>query len=109
MVKNLKKLRIKKGVSQQYLADVIGASQQSINKYENHRSEPQIAVLADLADYFETSVDYLIGHSDIDRKIENTHPFDLNNEEARLIEMYRTLSTNERKSIQFIMENYQKK
>ena len=109
MVKNLKELRMKKGISQQQLADIIGVSQQSINKYENHRSEPQIAVLADLADYFETSVDYLIGHSDIDRKIENTRPFDLNPEESELIEIYRTLSQNERKSIQLIMENYRNK
>ncbi|MGN0501777.1 MAG: helix-turn-helix transcriptional regulator, partial [Ruminococcus sp.] len=35
MVKNLKLLRTKKGLSQQQLADIIGTSQQSINKYEN--------------------------------------------------------------------------
>ena len=36
MVKNLKFLRTNKGLSQQQLAEVIGTSQQSINKYENH-------------------------------------------------------------------------
>lgn len=61
MVKNLKELRVQAGISQQQLADVIGVSQQSINKYENHNIEPDIRTLVALADYFETSVDYLIG------------------------------------------------
>ena len=42
MLKNIKKLRIGKGLSQQQLADIIGVSQQSINKYENHNVEPNI-------------------------------------------------------------------
>ena len=62
MVKNLRTLRMSKGISQQQLADVIGTSQQSINKYENHNVEPDISTLIMLADYFQVSVDYLIGH-----------------------------------------------
>lgn len=42
MVKNLRKLRTSSGISQQQLADIIGTSQQSINKYENHSVEPDI-------------------------------------------------------------------
>lgn len=45
-------------------------SQQSINKYENHGVEPDIDTLIKLADYFNTSVDYLIGHTNINHKIE---------------------------------------
>lgn len=63
VVKNLKKLRKLFGVSQQQLADVIGVSQQSINKYENHNIEPDIETLIAMADYFNTSVDYLIGRT----------------------------------------------
>lgn len=36
MLKNLKKLREEKGISQKQLADVISVSQQSINKYEKY-------------------------------------------------------------------------
>lgn len=61
MIKNLKKLRTEKGVSQQQLASVIGISQQSVNKYENHNIEPDIFTLCALADYFDTSIDYLVG------------------------------------------------
>lgn len=64
MVKNLKKLRMEYNISQQQLADVLGVSQQSINKYENHRVEPDIQMLCRMADYFQTTVDYLIGHGE---------------------------------------------
>ncbi|MBR6473989.1 MAG: helix-turn-helix transcriptional regulator, partial [Lachnospiraceae bacterium] len=36
MIKNLKSLRKEKGISQKSLGEVIGVSQQSINKYENY-------------------------------------------------------------------------
>lgn len=62
MVKNLKKLRAEYGISQQQLADVIGVSQQSINKYENHNVESDIETLGAMADYFNVSIDYLVGH-----------------------------------------------
>lgn len=61
MVENLKKLRNKFNISQQQLADVIGVSQQSINKYENHNIEPDIETLKNMATFFNTSIDYLVG------------------------------------------------
>ena len=106
MLKNLKKLRKEKGVSQKQLADVVSVSQQSINKYENHNIEPDIDTLIKMADYFETSVDYIIGHSNIRRKIEVVSSYDLNIEEAKLIENYRNLSNKQRKSIGLVIENY---
>ena len=69
MLPNLKLLRKEYGISQQRLADEIGISQPSINKYENHDIEPEIEILIRLADYFNTSVDYIIGHTDVRRKI----------------------------------------
>lgn len=106
MVKNLKKLRLIAGISQQKLAEIIGTSQQSINKYENHNVEPDICVLIDLADFFDTSVDYLIGHTEIKHKIEEIHHYDLNDEESNLIDGYRRLTKAEKKSINDVIENY---
>ena len=88
MLKNLRKLREEKGVTQKQLADIISVSQQSINKYENHNIEPDIDTLIKMADYFETSVDYIVGHSKIRRKIEIVNSYDLNAEEAKLVEDY---------------------
>lgn len=106
MVKNLKELRMQAGISQQQLADVVGVSQQSINKYENHNIEPDIRTLVALADYFETSVDYLIGHTDITHIIEPVAQFDLNAQEAALITDFRKLSARQKESVQFVVKSY---
>lgn len=99
MLKNLRKLREEKKVTQKQLADVIGVSQQSINKYENHNIEPDLQTLMHLADYFNTSVDYLIGYSDLRHRIEAVTPYDLNEQEAEIIELYRKLSPEQKQSI----------
>ncbi len=108
MIANLKQLRAKKKISQQQLADVIGISQQSINKYENHNVEPDISTLIDIADYFNTSVDYLIGHTDVEHIIENVAPYELNSDERTIIDGYRNLLPKEKQSIRLIIENYTK-
>lgn len=58
-MKRIKELREKKGISQQALADVLDVTQQSIYKYENGLSEPSISTLKDIANYFETTIDYI--------------------------------------------------
>lgn len=106
MLKNLKKLREEKGISQQKLADDIGLSQQSIHKYENHSIEPEIETMKKFADYFETSIDYLVGHTDIRHKIEPVESFELNKAEATLIEKYRRLPAKFRTSIASLMDDF---
>ena len=51
MIKNLKALRKEYNISQQQLANIIGVSQQSINKYENHTVEPDIETLKAIATF----------------------------------------------------------
>lgn len=99
MLKNLRVLRDEKGVSQQKLADAIGVSQPSINKYENHNIEPDIYTLCLMADYFETSVDFIVGHTTIRRKIEETEEYALNDTEQELINTFRALSKEEKDCI----------
>jgi len=61
---NLKKLRLERNLSQQKLAENFGITQQAIFNYENGISEPDIYMLKQFADFFHTSVDYLIGYTD---------------------------------------------
>lgn len=103
MIKNLKALRVELCISQQQLANVIGVSQQSINKYENHNVGPDISTLITLADYFSTSADYIIGNTDIRRKIEHVRPFDLNAEETDIIEKHKKANSREKKIIKFVL------
>ena len=106
MLANLKALRKSRGISQQKLGAAIGVSQQSINKYENHNIEPDINNLKLLADYFNTSIDYLVGHTNIDHKIELVSNTDMNKEEYEHIMSYRKLNDSEKQSIDLIIKNY---
>ena len=106
MLTNLKKLREDASVSQKALADAIGVSQQSVNKYENHNIEPDIETLIRIADFFDTSVDYIIGHSSVRRRIEEVRVFELNDNESSVIERYRTLTPKQKACINVVMESY---
>lgn len=105
LLKNLKKLRFEKNLSQQQLASEIKVSQQSINKYENHETEPNLATLVMLADYFDTSVDYLIGRTDIRHKIEPVKEYDLNEKEQTLFNYYRQLSKDKKECLAAVAKN----
>ena len=104
MLPNLKKLRQERGISQQRLADAIGLSQQSINHYENHEIEPDIHTLAQIADFFETSIDYVVGHTDIRHRIEPTSAYHLNEDEGDVITKYRTLTPRERACVAQVID-----
>ncbi|MBR1707607.1 MAG: helix-turn-helix transcriptional regulator [Clostridia bacterium] len=106
MLPNLKLLRKEFGISQQRLADAIGVSQPSINKYENHNIEPEIEILKRLADYFNTSIDYIVGHTDVKRKMERTEDYSLNEGEASLITKYRALRVNEKQCIEMTVNTF---
>lgn len=56
------KLRRKKGITQEVLADFIGVTKTSVSKWENGATLPDIQILPLLASYFEVTVDELIGY-----------------------------------------------
>ena len=104
MLPNLKLLRKESGISQQKLADAIGMTQQSINQYENHDTEPDIMTLCKLADFFETSIDFLTGHTDIRNHIEPTSAYHLNDDEGEVIDKYRALTPKERACVAQVID-----
>ena len=48
-------------VTQRQLADYLQIAQPSYIRYENGKAEPTLANLVKIADYFDVSVDYLLG------------------------------------------------
>lgn len=106
MLKNLRLLREEKGMSQKQLADCIGVSQQSINKYENHNVEPDIGALIRIADCFSTSVDYIIGHTEERYPIAPPSTYSMDNEEFMLLQRYRKLSEKQKKCVNLLIETY---
>ena len=61
----LKAIRKNKGIPQKQLAAAIGASERGIQPYELGERQPAFDVLIALADYFDVSLDYLCGRSDV--------------------------------------------
>ena len=62
--KRLKELRESIGLSQAELAEAIGSTQSSINRYENGQSGVPIPLLRRYADYFDVSLDYIFARTD---------------------------------------------
>lgn len=108
-LRNLKHLRENKKMSQQKLASIINVSQQSIYKYENNLAEPDFGTLIKLADYFNTSVDYLIGNTFINRKYESLNDEMLSDSELQLIQEFRELPKNIQDLIISFITEYNKK
>jgi transcriptional regulator with XRE-family HTH domain len=96
VLKNLKALREEYGISQQRLAEAIFVTQPSINKYENHNTEPELEILKRLADYFDTTIDYLVGYSDQRYKVDRMTQERLTPREARLLVDLRALPEEKR-------------
>lgn len=59
----LKNLRKSKNLTQKQLAEFIGASERGIQNYEIGIRKPTFDILITLADYFDVSIDYLVGRS----------------------------------------------
>lgn len=62
--KRLAVLRNKKGLSQAEFARVLGMGQSTIAMYETDKRLPDAATIKKLADYFNVTVDYLLGWTD---------------------------------------------
>lgn len=57
----LKELRKEKNITQEELAKILNTQQRTYSGYEIGRSEPTIETLTKLADYYNVSLDYLVG------------------------------------------------
>lgn len=57
----LKELRIKFGLKQYELAEILDVSQSTIGMYENDQRTPPSESIVKLAEYFNVTTDYLLG------------------------------------------------
>ena len=60
----LQQLREKKGISRKVLSELCGLYSDAVRRYERGEDEPTLHSLVALAEYFDVSVDYLIGKCD---------------------------------------------
>ena len=81
-----KELRLEKGLTHQELAEDFNKiyghtfSKPSISQYENGKRTPENQALKNFASYFNVSIDYLLGVSDIKNNNINPEKKDLQND-----------------------------
>lgn len=62
----LKELRKKNNITLQKLADYLHIANSAVSQYENGHREPSFEIVSKLADYFNVSIDYLLGRENIE-------------------------------------------
>lgn len=69
--KNIKKLRKMKGYTQEQLADVLNTTRSCISNYELGNRQPDSETVTAMADFFDVSIDFLMGRSSVSLSIKS--------------------------------------
>lgn len=95
-MKNLKKLRKEKKLTQEEIANILKIDRTTYSKYETGDSEPNIDTIIALADIFETSIDKIIGYEPKNKPIITEY-------EYMIIQKYRNVSLEKKEIINFAL------
>ena len=82
---NLRKLREAKCLTQPELAEQFGSTQSAISNYESGTREPDISLLMKFADFFDVTIDYLVGRTDLPYRVDSGNIFYTNLEKEILL------------------------
>lgn len=64
----IRDLREDMDITQQTIADYLHIKQNTYSQYENGQRQVPVDILIKLARYFDTSIDYLVGETDIKQR-----------------------------------------
>lgn len=64
MTMKLRQLREKKGISQKELGNFLNLSQRAISRYESGEAEPDLATVRKISQFFDVTIDFLLGEDD---------------------------------------------
>ena len=71
---NLKDIRTKHGVSQKTVADALGCSTTVYSRYETGSRQPPLETLIALADFYQMSLDELVGRTPMEVVVKHETP-----------------------------------
>ena len=74
MLGHLRALREDHSLSQKQLADLLQVHQTTYSDYELGRINIPVSALIQLAEFYHTSIDYLVGHTDDPTPYPKTRP-----------------------------------
>ena len=93
MENNLKQIRNNKKLLQTKVAMALNTTQESISSYETGRIFPSPDMLIKLADYYNTSIDYLLCRTKYDLPINDIKPSNISDTDFMLLNKINKLST----------------
>ncbi len=93
MQNNFKTIRQKRGELQIKVAMALNTTQESISSYETGRIFPSPDMLIKLADYYNTSIDYLLCRTKYDLPINDIKPNNISDTDFMLLNKINKLST----------------
>lgn len=73
LTERLSRLRIAKKRTHQDLADYLGITRQAYSNYESGKRDVDTSTLNKLADYYDVSIDYLLGRSNNPSRAEESN------------------------------------
>lgn len=95
----LKKLREDRNMTQIELGKVFNISHSTINRYENGLRQPDNETLISMANYFNVSVDYLLGLSNV--RSSSDHISDAIKDDQELLEFWKEMKDREELQLLF--------
>lgn len=90
----LRELRKVNNISQQKLSSYLNFGYTAIANYESGRNQPSLDTVKKIAQYFDVTVDYLIGASDYQRRGN-----EITEKEAELLEIFRRMNEEEKDAL----------
>ena len=101
----IRELRRSKGLSQRELGNAIGTAQQTISRLEVGNYSPPVDLIINLAEYFDVSIDYLLGFSGYKYSFEYRQELDMHIEKNyEMIKKYEKLGDVNKKTVQIILD-----
>ena len=83
----IKELRAEKGILQADLAKLLKIGQATISNWENGRTEPDQDALREMSKFFDVSIDYILGNTDIKNPLTSEDMNGLTEKQIKILEM----------------------
>lgn len=97
---NFKQIRLKRNYKQIKVAMDLETTQESISSYETGRIFPSSDMLIKLADYYNTSIDYLLCRTKYDLPIDSIKPNNITENDFILLNKINKLSNADKDKIE---------
>ena len=71
LAENIRSLRKQRKMTQEKLAEALGVTVGAVYKWESGQSQPELNLVVEMADFFDTSVDMLLGYRIKDNRLDS--------------------------------------